>query len=83
MEVFLLYLDDIEDAIFAVALVAERIRRLLTILVFCGAAVLIQALAIQLALREPALGAGVAALLTVVVLYRSATASMHTDEQYA
>ena len=83
MEVFLLYLDDFEDAIFAVALVAERIRRLLVMFVFYGAAVLTQALAILLAMRDPALGAGVAALLTVFVLYRSATASMHTDEQYA
>ena len=83
MERLLLYLDDIEDAIFAVPLVAERIRRLLRCFGFLTLMVVTQALAISLAMHDPALGAGVAALLTVAVLYRSATASIDADPQYA
>lgn len=76
MERFLLYLDDLEDAIFALALVGERIRRTLRALALMIIAVTVQVVVILLTLRDPAMGAAVASVLTVVALYRSATASL-------
>ena len=83
MERLLLYLDDIEDAIFAVALAGERIRRLLRVLGLLGLTVGTQVFAVLVAARDPALGAGIAALLAVVVLYRSAVATSEPQAQYA
>ena len=74
MERFLLYLDDLEDMVFAFALVGERIRRIAFIIAFLAAALLTQAAVVLLAVHSPPLGAGLGALLTVFVLYRSATA---------
>ena len=66
MECFLLYLDDLEDWIYAVALVGERIRRGLKRLGLLAVAAVRTGRLIFLALRDPALGAAVAALLAVV-----------------
>lgn len=73
MERVLLYLDDIDDFVYAFALVAERLLRVL--LRFGGALTLVVAQSglVLLAIKVPALGAGAAALLTVLLLYRSAT----------
>ncbi len=79
MERFLLYLDDLEDAWYAVALVSERIRRGIRAMGLMTFAAFVQVLAVLVALRDPALGAAVASLLTVTVLYRSATASIGTS----
>jgi hypothetical protein len=72
MERFMQYLDILEDAYFVVALLAERIRRILLVLGTIG----ITAAMVALALNEPPIGFAVAALLTVTVLYRSATANI-------
>ena len=74
MECFLLYLDDLDDWFFALALAGERIRRRTRRLGLLAVGAVVQVLAVILALRNPALGAALAALLTVAVLYRSATA---------
>ena len=74
MERFIQYLDVIEDACFVVALLFERIRRILLILAFIMATVAVATFGIILALSQPPIGFALAALLTVTVLYRSATA---------
>jgi hypothetical protein len=73
MECFLLYLDDLEDWIYAIALIGERIRRGLKRLGLLSIAVVAQIALIVLAVREPALGAAFSALIAVVALYLSAT----------
>ena len=76
MECLLQYLDDLDDAWYALALLAERIRhgiRIISMITGSLAAVCLGAL---LALAQPALGAAAAALLTVAVLYRSCTAGL-------
>ena len=74
MECFLLYLDNLDDWVYALALVGEKLRRLLRQLALVAAAALAQVTLIFLAIRHPAIGAAMAALLAVAALYRSATA---------
>lgn len=74
MECFLLYLDNLDDWVYAVALAGEKLRRLLRHLALVACAALAQLALIFLAIRHPAIGAAVAALLAVAALYRSATA---------
>ena len=83
MERILLYLDDLEDMVYAVALNGERIRRAFGAACLLLGAAVAQLLVIVLALRDPALGAAVASLLTVAVLYRSATGSIGGAEPTA
>lgn len=81
MERFLLYLDDLEDAIYALALVGERIRSALKAMTLMTVAAIAQLVVILLAMREPAFGAALASLLTVAVLYRLATTSIGSVPQ--
>lgn len=83
MECFLLYLDDLEDWFYALALVGERVRRGLWRLGVLAVAAGAQVLITLLTLREPALGAAIAALLAVAFIYRSATASIPAEPQRA
>ena len=76
MERFIQYLDILEDAYYVVALLAERIRRILLVLGTIGITAAMVTLGVALALNEPPIGFAVAALLTVTVLYRSATANI-------
>ena len=75
MERFIQYLDNLEDAYFVVALLAERIRRILLVLGAIAITAVVATLGVVLALSQPPIGFSVAALLTVTVLYRSATAN--------
>ncbi len=75
MERFIQYLDILEDAYFVVALLAERIRRILLVLGAIAITATMATFGVVLALSQPAIGFAVAALLTVTVLYRSATAN--------
>jgi len=73
MERVLLYLDDLDDAVFALAFVGERRVRwlawlLATLLLAAAAAATVFA-----ALYDPALGVAALSLITVLLLYRSAT----------
>jgi len=74
MERILLYLDDLDDFCFALLFAgARRVRALARMI----AAVFIGLLGIAtslIATSEPPLGAATAALLLVLLLYRSATA---------
>ena len=74
MERLIQYLDILEDAYYAVALRAERIRRILLALFVLTITLVSIGLGIMLALSKPPAGLAIAALLTVMVLYRSATA---------
>ncbi len=74
MERLIQYLDTLEDAWYVVALLAERIRRIALLLCIFAIMVIASGLGIMLALTVPPVGLAVAALLTVTVLYRSATA---------
>ena len=73
MERILLYLDDLDDAVFALAFVGERrgrrFGRALGNLLLVATLVI----AISLAPRQPALSAGTLALVSVLLLYRSVT----------
>lgn len=73
MECLLLYLDDFEDLVFAVALTGERIRRFVRRLATLAFVVSAQSALVLLALRAPELGAAAAALLAVFGLCRSVT----------
>ena len=79
MECILLYLDDLEDWFYALALVGERLRRGLRRLFLLVFAAIAQVLMTLLTLREPAVGAAIAALLTVAIIYRSATAPIQVE----
>lgn len=74
MERLIQYLDILEDAWYVVALLAERIRRIALQLCVLAIMAIASGLGIMLALTVPPVGLAVAALLTVTVLYRSATA---------
>jgi len=74
MERFIQYLDILEDSVYVVALLAERIRRIGFILFVAAITLVVSALGAWLALTQPPAAIAVAALLTVTVLYRSATA---------
>jgi len=78
MECLLQYLDDLDDAIYALALLGERIRRAGIALAFILVSLAGQASAIYIALTQPAVGAGAAALLAVTLMYRSVTAGTPT-----
>ena len=83
MECILLYLDDLEDWFYALALTGERLRRGLRRLILLAVAAGAQVLATLLTLREPAVGAAIAALLTVAIIYRSATAPIPAEPSRA
>ena len=72
MERIVQYLDDLEDLVYAVALIWERIRRTFRFTFFMIASVSLQALGIFLALTIPPLAVALASLLLVTVLYRGA-----------
>jgi len=73
MERLMQYLDDIEDTVFAVALLMERVRRLLQTVLLLVASVIFQGLGVLLALSRPPMALAVVCLVTVGMLYRSAT----------
>jgi hypothetical protein len=68
MERLVQYLDDLEDLFYAVALKAERIREAALYFLLITAAVILQVLAITMALWHPPLALATAALLLVGML---------------
>lgn len=73
MEKFLLYLDDLDDVFFALALLRERCWRSMRSLLGAATVGLIGFATSYVAFHEPTLGAASLALFTVLLLYRSAT----------
>lgn len=73
MECLIQYLDDLEDLFYAVALVGERIRRIVRMLVLTVLAVLIPVSGVMLALAAPPLALAAVFISLSLMLYRAAT----------
>ena len=71
MEFLLLYLDDLDDFVGTLALIAERIRRLFEALILTSVTIGLQMFGVMLALTQPPLALAVASLLSVGMLYRA------------
>lgn len=69
MECFLQYLDDLDDFFYAVVLTGERIRRILSFLISLAVLILVQGLAIYLAIAHPPIAVAAGSLLLVLALY--------------
>lgn len=74
MEIIAQWLDDLDDLVMAVGLIAEKLRLLLLATVLLAAFLSFQAAAVVLALRHPPLALATATMLMVFLMYRSATA---------
>ena len=72
MELFVQYLDDLEDLFYAFALKWERIKRITRFVLFIVASAAVQALGIYLALTAPPIATAQVALLLVGLLYYGA-----------
>lgn len=73
MECLIQYLDDLEDLVYAVALVGERIRRFVKFLLLSVIAVAIPVSGVLLALAAPPLALAAVFMAFSVLLYRAAT----------
>ena len=71
MEFLLQYLDDLDDFVGAVALLAERLRRLVKALILMSATSALLLFAVLLCLTQPPLALGAICLLAVGLLYRA------------
>ncbi len=74
-------LDELDDLIGVIGLMAERIRNIVIALAAVGIALAIEFGGILLAFRHPPLALGAAMLLFVILLYRSVTATEHAFNQ--
>ena len=72
MERLLQYLDDLEDILYAMPLLAEQFRRAIKRIFLLLGSISLQFAGILLALYHPPLASAVAALLLVGLLYRAA-----------
>jgi hypothetical protein len=83
MERLLQYLDDLDDLLSMIGLLAERIRHTALTLMFLGFSLLVQLGGVLLALRHPPLALAAALLMFVTLLYRSVTVPFaNTSEQF-
>lgn len=71
MECIVQYLDDLEDLIYAAALLWERLRRMLSMVFGCALALGLQAIGIYLAMVSPSAAIAFASLLLVALLFGS------------
>ena len=71
MECLLQYLDDLDDFVYAMALLWERIRRISGVVFIVAISLAVQALGIYFALTAPPLAVATISVLLVVLLYRS------------
>ncbi len=72
MERLLQYLDDLEDIIYAVPLIAEQLRRATLRILFLLGSICLQVAGVVLALSHPPLALAVVMLLLVGMLFRAA-----------
>ena len=70
MEVLVQYLDDLEDLIYAIVLLAEKIRNAVQFFLFMVASFSLQMCGVFIALVSPPMAVAVASLLLVGMLYR-------------
>jgi len=73
MEIVMQWLDELDDLVAAIRLLAERMRNLLVALLLLAASLLGPVAGVLLALRHPPLAGATAMLLFVTLLYRSVT----------
>ena len=71
MERFLQYLDDLEDLIYVIPLIAEQLRRAIQRIFFLLGAICMQLAGVVLALNHPPLALAIVALLVVGLLLRA------------
>ena len=71
MECFLQYLDDLDDFVYAAALLWERIRRISGFVFDVTISLAVQAIGIHFALTAPPLAIATISVLLVILLYRS------------
>ena len=75
MEIFAQWLDDFDDLVYSLRLLAERFRSLCVALAFLVIALALQIAGVLLALKHPPLASACATILLVTLMYRSATAA--------
>lgn len=73
MEIFLQYLDDLDDLVGALGLVVERIRRVLLLSVATVAFFAVVAALVVVSLAKPPLALAIATLMGLALLYHSVT----------
>jgi hypothetical protein len=76
MEIFLQYWDDLDDAVGVIGLYMERLRRLALFALATLFFILLLAIGMYAALREPPLALAMATMLAVCLMYRSVTSSV-------
>ncbi len=75
MERLIQYLDEIEDAFYAFALITERIRQAIKAVSILAVSAMLPALAVLLAIEHPPLGLATAFLAQSGLLYHAAVGS--------
>jgi hypothetical protein len=75
MECLIQYLDELEDAFYAIALVAERIRQAIKTLIILAVSATLPAFGVLLASAHPPLALATACLALSGLLYRAAIGS--------
>jgi len=73
MECLIQYLDDLEDLFYAVALLAEKIRRVIQLILITSLYALIPVGGVLLALAAPPLALASVCMALALLLYRAAT----------
>jgi hypothetical protein len=73
MECLMQYLDDLEDFVYAIALLAWRIRRAAKTAALLALSIALQVAVVLLALMQPPLALAIVALIFVTLLYRAVT----------
>lgn len=79
MEILAQYLDDFEDLIYALALLAEKIRNVVRFFLFMVTSLTLQSLGVFIALVSPPIAVAVASLLLVGMLYRGVVQGLPLD----
>ena len=74
MEIIAQWLDDLDDLVYSLGLLRERLRSLCIALAFLATALSLQIAGVLLALKHPPLASACATILLVTLMYRSATA---------
>ena len=74
MEIIAQWLDDVDDFVATLGLLAERFRTVCIATTLLTISFALQVAAVLLALRHPPLASATATMLIVFLMYRSATA---------
>ena len=83
MEKVLQYLDDLDDLLGAIGLIAEKLRNVVWLATFLSLGGIAAYGAVVLALAEPPLALAMAVMLFVILMYRSVTSPVHAQQHSA